>query len=546
MDPPPGVPQPFHARSETAVTPAAPTDETQAAKPAKTHYGRTAKVGAVWTLIRRGGQELIAIPTSFVMARLLVPEEFGIAAASSFFILLATRLTQFGFNAAIVRVKDLRPDHTSSVFVVNLVLGALMYLAIFLSAPYIGSFLKSADAGRLLPHAALIFLISPFGTVPAALITRRMQFKIIAVTDWADAIIGAIVSIVMAVLGYSYWSLVYGALAGTAFRIVVKAIWSGWQPSLRVSRAALNELLSFGLGLQTKRLLEFAANNLDTLAVGRVLGMASLGLYDKAFTTMNRVVNRLTLGDVYFRIFSIIQEDPLRFRRAYSRLVLTVSVIGLPVFAAAITMAEPLFLLMYGEQWLPAVLPFQMLCLGGILKLFNAYASQANEATGNIWSQAVRQGIGAICIVIGAAVGAHQGGVTGAAIGVAIGMAILTVAIQALVRRTTGLTWGDMLRPQVPALLCTALVVAALIGAERIVEAFVPAPAPWLQLLVQGAAGALAYTAFILFSRSPMLAEIVDDTLAELFPRGVADRVNRVRRAVGGTSPRIAAQPKAN
>ena len=500
-------------------------------KPAKkTNYGRTAKVGAIWSLLRRGGQELVAVPTSFVMARLLVPEDFGIAAASSFFILLASRLTQFGFNAAIVRVKDLRPDHISSVFVVNLVLGVAMYLSILAAAPYIGGFLRSAEAGRLLPHAALVFLITPFGTVPAALITRRLQYRYITITDWADSIIGAVVSIVMALRGFGFWSLVYGQLAGTAFRIVVKAFLSQWRPSLRVSRQALDELLSFGLGLQTKRLLEFATNNLDTLVVGRVLGMTSLGIYDKAFTTMNRVVNRLTLGDVYFRIFAIIQEEPLRFRRAYSRLVLTVSVIGLPAFAAAIVMARPLFLLMYGPQWLAAVLPFQMLCLGGMLKLFNAYASQANEATGNIWPQALRQGVGAVCIVVGAALGARWGGVTGAAIGVAIGMAILTAAIQALVRRTTGLTWGEMLRPQVPALVCTAVVVATMLAAARLLLVFTPSPSAWQLLLVQGLTGGAAFTLFIVFSRSPALSEVVTDTVHELLPARVAKWTDRVRR----------------
>ena len=325
------------------------------------HYGRTAKVGAVWSLLRRGGQELVAIPTSAIMARLLVPEEFGVAAAASFFILLATRLTQFGFNAAIVRVKELRPDHTSSVFAVNLAFGVAVYFVLFASAPYIGSFLRSPEAGALLPHAALVFLITPFGTVPSALIARRMQFRYMAAGDWTDTTVGAVASVILAMNGYSYWSLVYGQLAGTALRVMLKMYLSGWRPSVWVSSAALRELLSFGLGLQTKRLFEFATNNLDTLVVGRVLGMTALGVYDKAFTTMNRLVNRLTLGDVYFRIFSIIHEEPLRFRRAYSRLVLSVSMLGLPAFAVAIVVARPLFVLMYGDNWLPAVVPFQLL-----------------------------------------------------------------------------------------------------------------------------------------------------------------------------------------
>src|SRR5687768_6649349 len=86
----------------------------------KKAYGKTAKKGAVWSIVRQSGHELIAIPAAMIMARLLTPTDFGIAAAASFFMVLASRLTQFGFNAAMVRIKELRPEHASSVFVVNL------------------------------------------------------------------------------------------------------------------------------------------------------------------------------------------------------------------------------------------------------------------------------------------------------------------------------------------------------------------------------------------------------------------------------------------
>jgi PST family polysaccharide transporter len=466
-------------------------------------------------VIRQGGHEFVAIPMSMIMARLLSPEEFGIAAASSFFIVLATRLTQFGFNAALVRIAKLRPDHMSTVFVVNLVLGVLTYLTVVSIAPAVGSFMRNEEAGRLLAVAALVFLITPFGTVPAALMTRHMQFRQITATDWSDTLVGAVVSVVLAMRGFSYWSLVAGSLSGTVVRIAVRQYLSHWWPSFRFSRAALRELLSFGLGLQAKRILEYASANLDNLVVGRVLGMTALGFYDKAFTTMNRLVNRLTFGEAYFRIFSIIHEEPLRFRRAYSKLVLTVSLIGLPAFSAAIVAARPLFLLLYGDKWLPAVLPFQMLCVGGILKLLNAYASQANEAVGNIWPQARRQAVGTVLIVVGAWVGSQKGGTTGAAIGVAVAMAAFTVSMQSLVRKATGLTWSEMLVPLIPATTGSVLLVAVMLGVKALLLAAGPAPA-WQLVGAQVAAGSCAYAAFVLFSPFAAVRNLVSETIAEL------------------------------
>jgi O-antigen/teichoic acid export membrane protein len=513
-----------HTTLEVAPAAVAPAEDGATRKVSKRqYYGKTARRGAVWSIVRQGGNEFVAIPTSMIMARLLAPSDFGIAATATFFIVLATRLTQFGFNAALVRIKDLRPDHLSTVFVVNAVLGAGTYVVLVAVSPFIGTFLRNAAAGHLLILAASIFLITPFGTVPAALLTRHMQFRFVAVTEWIDTIVGAVVSIALALWGYGYWSLVIGQLAGTALRIVLRLFYSHWRPSLRCTREALRDLLSFGLGLQAKRLLEYASFNFDNIVVGRVLGMTALGFYDKAFTTMNRLVNRLTLGDAYFRIFSIIHEEPERFRRAYSKLLLTVSLIGLPAFATAIVVAKPLFIIMYGDKWLAAVVPFQVLCAGGFLKLLNGYASQANEAVGNIWPQARRQAAGAIMIVVGAWTGSRYGGMTGAAIGVALALAALTVSMQALVRRSTGLSWREMVVPFGPSIVGTGLIVSVLLLVNAALHR-AGDPAAWQILTTQLIAGAVCYVLYVLFNPFRTVRTIVSEAIADVWPGAAAVR----------------------
>jgi teichuronic acid exporter len=516
-----GVPSPGGATG--AVRPAAPPADAP-----KKSYGKTAKQGAMWSVIRQGGHELLAIPSSMIMARLLSPTDFGITVAASFFVQLASRLTQFGFGAAIVRIKELRPEHASSVFFVNLVTGMLSYMVLYVSAPSIGAWLRSPEAGALLPVAALTFLITPFGAVPSALISRRMQFRYLAAADWTDITIGVVVTVMLAWNGWGYWSIVYGHVISVFARVCLQLYLSAWRPTLRFSRQALRELLSFGLGIQTKHLIEYASFNIDNLIVGRILGMASLGLYDKAFSTMNRLVNRLHLGQAPFRIFAIIHEDVDRFRRAYSRLILGVTVLAYPAFAAAITVAEPLFTVLYGEQWLAAVLPFQLLCVGGMLKLLNAYGSHANEVAGRIWSQVGRQATGAVLIVAGAVLGSTYGGVSGAAFGVALAMVLLTVSMQALVRRATGLSWKAMMAPQVPGLACAAALVGVLLLTEQGVRAVVPNPAALVLLLTQVAVGGVFYAICVLFSPFAAVRHIVRETIDDLVPGPGGRLLNRL------------------
>ncbi len=490
-------------------------------------YGRTAKKGAAWAAVRQGGHELMAIPFSMVMARLLTPTEFGVAVAASFFVLLAARLTQFGFGAAIVRIKDVREEHTASVFIVSLGTGILSYAALFLAAPAIGRFFQSPDSGALVRVAALTFVISPFGSVASALITRNMQFRAIAIADWTDSLVGSVATIVLALRGWSYWSIVYGQILATSVRVVLQMYLANWRPSLRFSRTALQELLSYGLGVQTKRLLEYAAANLDTLVVGRMLDITALGFYDKAFSTMGRLVNRLTLGQAPFRIFAIIHEDRERFRRAYERLILSVTMLGYPALAGCVVMATPLFEVLYGPRWQAAVLPFQVLCVGGMLKLLNNYGSQANEAAGAIWHQARRQAVGTALVVVGAAVGSYYWNIFGAALGVTVATAILTISMQALVRRATGFSWRAMLAPQLPAVLCAVVVVGAMLAAVHTLARLAPRAAAWQQLAVLMAAGALAYALFVLFTPIGALRELVSETVEDLVPASAARVLSR-------------------
>jgi PST family polysaccharide transporter len=491
-------------------------------------YGKTAKQGAVWSLTRQAGHELIAIPASMITARLLTPDDFGVAFAASFFVMLASRLTQFGFSASLVRIKEVRPDHLSSVFAFNLTTGVLWYLLLALSAPWLGGALGSAEAGNLIPVAALSFLVTPFGGVPAALVQRRMDFRNLALADWTDMLVGSIATIVLAWRGWGYWSIPTGHVISVAARVVLLMYVSRWRPSLRFSRSALGELMSFGLGVQTKYVLRYATANVDSIIVGRVLGMNALGLYDKAFATMGRMVNRLTLGQAPFRIFSIIQEDRERFARAYQRLVLGVTLLSYPAFAAAITVAEPLFVVLYGEKWVAAVVPFQLLCVSGMLQVLTGYAAQANEAAGGIWAQVRRQAVGSVLVVAGAAVGSRLGGIAGAAFGVTVARLVYTMSMQDLIRRVTGLTWGGMLSPQVPGITCAAAMAAVLVATSVAVNAAIPQPPALVLLLIQVAVGGLFYGVFVLFSPSAAVRELVDETADDLIPPEGLQLLNRV------------------
>jgi lipopolysaccharide exporter len=488
-------------------------------QPQKKALGKVAKRGVIWSFLREGVTEILLFPASMVVSRILTPAEFGITSAAMFFIQLSSRLTDLGFNAALVRSKTVTQDHLSSVFVINVAVGVLAYAVLALSAPFIGAFYKTPEAGQVLPIAALGFLFAPLGAVPGALIARDMRFREASIVDWSYCITFGGLSILLTWMGFSFWGIVYARVASVAAQAFTRVYFARWRPSLRFSGPALREVLSFGLGMHTRRLLEYTASNFDNLVVGKFMGMHSLGLYDKAYSTVGRFLNRVNTGGpgVMFRIFALIHEDPARFRRAYSRVIMSATVFGFPLLALMIVTAEQFIVVLFGPQWRPAAVPFQLLCLAGALKLPNAYVSSAAQAAGWVWSEVWRQVLFIALIVSGIYL-LRNWGPAGAAFAVLIATAAMTVLMHALLRRVSPLTWGQIVEPLVPGLLCALVVSAMALLVGYLLNASVGTPREWLLLLCQGIGAAVAFLLFVLFAPHSGLRSLVHEMTTDLAP----------------------------
>lgn len=482
-------------------------------------YGKVAKVGAVWALGQQSGAQIMQIGAAVVLARLLTPYDFGIGAAVGFFLRFANKLNSIGFGGALVRLKEVRPEHVSSVFVVSLGMSVAMWLVLTLSAPALAAVFHNEEIEPALRVGALIYLLLPFGIGQMAEMNRHFRFKPIAIVQWTYSAVFVVVSICLALAGYRYWSLICGQLVANAAATAMKIYLGGVQPKLRFSKAAFMEVIPFGAGLQAKRILTFFAEYLDTLVVGRILGLTALGLYDKAFSTVDRLVDRLAAGpNVFFRIFSVLRDDPDRLRRAYRKSVLAVSLIGLPTFAVLIVLGPELIPFMYGEQWRFSVLPFQILCVAGAFRVSGAYASAVTQAQGQIWAEIARLCVYATLVLMGALIGAAWG-IAGVALGVAVANGVMALLMQTLVCKVTDLQWRQVFVPQVPALCTAAILASVMLAAQWALTTIWPDAAEWHHLALKAATAGVA--ALVLFLKPPFQAmrELRDEVLNDLTPR---------------------------
>jgi len=471
----------------------------------------------------RGAMEAISIPTAVILARLLSPHDFGVAAAAGFFVMLAQRVTNFGFNVGLVRLTPLTEAHSATVFFVTVALGGVAWAVLGASAAVLASFVRSPDAGAVIPAAALAFLIGALGSVPQALLTRQLRFKEILVIETIAVWVGSATAIGLAWWGARYWSLVYSQIVTAAVSTTLKFVWSGWWPRGRFSWEALKELSSFAFGVHVKRLLEAGAANLDNLMIARLLGVMQLGLYDKAFSTMSRASSLVSaLGpSVSFSVLAKFQNDPDRFRLAHQKITLATALLSFPLFAVLACVAEPLFWLMFGSQWLAAVGAFRILCIVGMLKLAMTYLGSAAEAQGRVWGMAGAQVAYVVLIVTGVAVGSAWG-LTGAAGGVLAATLVVTGLTCEVARRSAGFRWSEVLSPYVPGIVCAGVLVVVVWAASGVVGQVTDSAEAAIMLALQAGSGLLGYAAFLALVPIRSVRGLVRETMRDLAfdPRG--------------------------
>ena len=278
-------------------------------------------------------------------------------------------------------------------------------------------------------------------------------------------------------------------------------------------------MLSFATGVFFKRLLDYSAKNLDNLVVGRMMGVVALGFYDRAFLAMDRILARINTGGpmVSFRVFALIQDQPERFRKAYLKVIMGASLVTYPVLFGLATIAPDLIPVLYGEQWYPVVVPLQILCVAGTLKVMNEYASTAVQALGKIWNQVWRQGVYAGLIVVGVAAFSRWG-LPGAAVGVLIPTIAMYLLMQRLVTQVASLPAMTVAAWQLPGLLCGIGVGGAVLATGSLLGTYTPSTPQWQRLVAEIALGLLAGIAFIKFNRFEEVRKMIRDVSDDLPP----------------------------
>lgn len=330
--------------------------------------------GISWSAFERFSVQGIQFVVFVLMARILVPTDYGLVSMLAFFIVIAQLIAEGGLSQAIIRKLDRTEEDCSTAFWVNLAIGIGLYLILFVAAPLVSWFYEEAALTNLLRVLALCIVIQSTLVVHRAILTSRLDFKTQAKSTLVGALMSGLVGLIMAYNGFGAWALVGLQLTNQVATAATLWIVTDWRPKWQFSSCAFRDLFGLGSKLLACNVLDSLFQSLYTLTIGKVFSAYALGCYSNArqlgsitSENLSRVVQRAT-----YPMFCNFQNDIERLRngvRAYLRLA-TFFIAPLMLGLAAI--AEPLTLALIGPQWLYTARLLRILCFSFLLFPLNS------------------------------------------------------------------------------------------------------------------------------------------------------------------------------
>jgi O-antigen/teichoic acid export membrane protein len=323
----------------------------------KTIRGGLAKVGAQATTFS------LRFGSLMVLAHLLDPKDFGLVGMVTAFTGILNLFRDFGLSAAAVQRLKVTEEQVSTLFWINLLVGAALTLLVIAMAPVIAAFYREPRLLWVTVILASGFIVNAAGVQHSALLQRQMRFTTMAGIDVLSLAISITVGIAMALRGYGYWSLVATALVPTLVTTTCLWLAAAWIPGKPRQGTGLRSMLRFGGTLTLNGIVVYIAYNLDKVLLGRWWGAQAVGLYGRAYTLINIPTENLNTaaGEVAFPALSRVQDDPVRLKRYFLKGYSLVLALTVPITIACALFANDLIPVVLGPKWHEAIPIFRLL-----------------------------------------------------------------------------------------------------------------------------------------------------------------------------------------
>lgn len=338
--------------------------------------------GFAWQAFAKLLVQALSWVSTIWVARLLVPEDYGLVATAGIFTGFLMILASSGVAAALINAKGLERQELDTAYWLSFIIALSLYFALLSVSGYIGRFFHEPELPGLLAFAGLIIVFSALKTVPLVIALRKLEYKEIAFANVIANLFSITTTLTMAHLDYGYWSLVAGTLVAEVVAKVVLMFRYRYFPARAFASSVVKTIFSFSLKLTLNRIFMFFSNNLPVFYLSNSVGTEATGNYQFANSLASMPSKKF--GDLFtglvFPVISRVKDQPGVAKSTFLRMHFYMMATTGPMFMLLFLVAEPLVLFVLTEKWGDAIYPFRMLCIVSLFGLSSLFITRAAEA----------------------------------------------------------------------------------------------------------------------------------------------------------------------
>lgn len=340
--------------------------------------------GLIWTYAERVLAQLISLVVTIILARLIDPEEYGVIAIVTVFIVIADTFAVNGLGNALIQKKEADHLDFSTVFYFNIGFSMLLYVILFLASIPIAMFYDKPILAPVLRVMSLRIPIAAINSVQQAYVSRRMEFKKFFYATLAGTLISAVLGIMMAYMGFGIWALVTQYMSNTIIDTIVLWFVVKWRPGKEFSWKRMRELYSYGWKVLVTSLLISIYGNIQDLIIGKKFSSSDLAYSNKGrqFPSLVSTNINTSLSKVLFPAISEVQDDMARVKLLTRKAISVGIYILSPILIGLAVVSHTFVKILLTDKWLPCVPYLQIMCVVFLLQPIQTASIQAMKALG--------------------------------------------------------------------------------------------------------------------------------------------------------------------
>lgn len=319
--------------------------------------------------------QLLAIVVNIVLARLLLPEDFGLVALTMTFIGFITLFTNMGFGSSIIHERDSTQEQLSSIYWLNYGLSIVSFLIIIGTAQFASNFYEETKLASIVYIAALSILINPLFIIHYKLLERDLEFSTISKVNLTGILVGSLAAIIGAFIGLGVYALILQTLVAVVVRLIFVLIVEKWRPSLYFNFKDIKHMVWYSLKFKASNMAMYFERNIDYLILGKFFSSVILGYYAFAYNIMYTPVKRISyiFSEVLFPSFSSFKNDKEKIINGYFKSVNLIALVSIPAMTILAFNADLIIHIGFGQKWDGAIPIVRILCFAGAIQSISQF-----------------------------------------------------------------------------------------------------------------------------------------------------------------------------